>query len=119
VAVRYRTEMTSETQVLIELRTWFAARKAALADSGYVAEFAESPPGRGKSSVTITVTAAQRIGQLTVWSTGEAELSMGDAGSGAVAEEHRENTSKIGLLDAAETLVAWVSATGDAINSWI
>lgn len=35
------------------------------------------------------------------------------AGSGvAVVEEHREITSKIGLNDAPETLVAWVSQQG-------
>jgi hypothetical protein len=102
-------EMTSETLVLSELRAWFAGRKAVLADSGYQVEFAESPPGRERPSVSITVASARRIGQLTVWSTGEAELSMGDADSGRVAEEHREITSNIGLQDATETLVAWVS----------
>ena len=38
---------------------------------------------------------------------------MGDVVSGAVAEEHREITSKIGLHDATETLVAWVSQVGE------
>ena len=89
--------VASEMQVLNELQAWFDSHKAALADSGYVAEFAESPRGREKPSVTITIAATRRIGQLTVWSTGEAEVSMGDADSGAVAEEHREITSKIGL----------------------
>lgn len=101
--------MTSEAQVLSELQAWFASRKTALIDSGYLAEFAESPPNREKPSATITIASTRRIGQLTVWSTGEAELSMGDAGSGTVAEEHREITSKIGLHDATETLVTWVS----------
>lgn len=101
--------MTNETQVLSELRAWFAGHKATLADSGYQIEFAESPPDRGEPSAAVTVAWARRIGQLTVWSTGEAELSMGDADSGTVAEEHREITSKIGLQDATETLIAWVS----------
>lgn len=102
--------------MLSELQEWFAARKAVLAASGYVAEFAESPPDREKPSATITIASARRIGQLTVWSTGEAELSMGDVTSGTVSEEHREITSKIGLRDATETLVAWVRQAGEAMN---
>jgi hypothetical protein len=105
-------EMTSETDVLNELQAWFASHKTALADSGYQVELAESPPDRVKSSASITIASVCRIGQLTVWSTGEAELSMGDADSGTVVEEHREITSKIGLQDATETLVAWVVQTG-------
>jgi hypothetical protein len=101
--------MTSETRVLDELQAWFTSCKAALVDSGYQVELAKSPPNRDKSSASVTIASARRIGQLTVWSTGEAELSMGDADSGTVSEEHREITSKIGLQDATETLVAWVS----------
>jgi hypothetical protein len=104
--------MRSETQVLNDLQAWFASNKVVLANSGYQVEFTESPPHRAKSSASIAIASVRRIGQLTVWSTGEAELSMGDAGSGTVAEEHREITSKIGLQDATETLVAWVSQAG-------
>jgi hypothetical protein len=44
-----------------------------------------------------------------IWDTGEAELSMGDVASATVTEEHREITSQIGLRDATETLVTWLS----------
>lgn len=98
--------------VLYGLQAWFAGRKGELADSGYQVEFTESPPDRDKSSVSITVASARRIGQLTVWSTGEADLSLGDADSGMVTEEHREITSEIGLEDATETLVAWMDQGG-------
>jgi hypothetical protein len=56
----------------------------------------------------VTLTSAERIGQLVIWDTGEAELSMADAASATVTEEHREITSGIGLRDATETLVAWL-----------
>ncbi len=104
--------MTGETEVLNELQAWFAEHKASLADSGYVAELATSPPDRVKPSATVTIASTRRIGQLTVWSTGEAELSMGDADTGTVVEEHREITSRIGLHDATETLAYWVSEAG-------
>jgi hypothetical protein len=62
----------------------FADSETVLADSGYQLKFAESPPDRVKSSASITIASVCRIGQLTVWSVGEAELSMGDADSGPV-----------------------------------
>jgi hypothetical protein len=101
-------EMTNEARVLDELQAWFTSCRPALVDGGYQVDFTESPD-RGKPSVSITIASARRISQLTLWSTGEAQLSMGDADSGTVSEEHREITSKIGLQNATETLVAWVA----------
>src|SRR5271170_2895133 len=83
--------MTNEAQIIDDLQIWFAKCKAALLGDGYQVELAKSPPDRGKPSVSITIASSRRIGQLTVWSTGEAELGMGDADSGMVSEEHRGN----------------------------
>jgi hypothetical protein len=63
--------------MLEELQAWFANCKTELANSGYQIDFVELPRGRDKPSASITIASARRIGQLTVWSTGEAELSMG------------------------------------------
>jgi hypothetical protein len=101
--------MTIGGSVLDALRAWFDAHESSLADDGYQVEFAESPVGRAKLSASVTVASAHRIARLVIWDTGEAELSMGDVASAAVAEEHREITSEIGLRDAMETLVAWLS----------
>jgi hypothetical protein len=98
----------NEMQIIVDLQIWFAKCKAALLGDGYKVELAKSPPDRGKPSVSITIASAHRIGELTVWSNGEAELGMGDVDSGMVSEEHREITSTIGLQDATETLIAWV-----------
>jgi|SRR5215831_5125391 len=95
-----------------ELQAWLSRHNASLAIGGYQVELAESPPGRDKRSVSLTIASSRRIGQLVIWDTGEAELSMGDVGSGTVVEEHREITSTIGLRDATETLVAWISDSG-------
>jgi len=104
--------MTIGGSVLDALRAWFDVHKASLADDGYQVEFTESPPDRGKLSAAVTITSADRIGQLVMWDTGEAELSMGDVASATVTEEHREITSEIGLRDATETLVAWLCESG-------
>jgi hypothetical protein len=101
--------MMIEDSVLDELRAWFEVHKNPLADDGYQVEFAESPSDRSKQSASLTISSARRIGRLVIWDTGEAELSMGDVASTSVTEEHREITSEIGLRDATETLVAWLS----------
>ena len=92
-----------------DLRAWFEAHKSSLARRGYVVEFAESPSDRSKRSASVTVSSARRIGRLVIWDTGEAELSIGDATSGVITDDHREITTEIGLRDAVETLLAWLS----------
>jgi hypothetical protein len=100
--------MTAQGNVLNDFRAWFAAHEASLAADGYHMEFKEAPSDRAKLSASVIITSARRIGQLVIWETGEAELSMGDVASDAVMQEHREITSEIGLRDATETLVAWL-----------
>jgi hypothetical protein len=103
-------KMTGGRDVLTDLHDWFDDRNAGLADLGLQAEFAESPPDRVKRSVSVTIASSSRVGQLVVWDTGEAELTLGDIGSDEVVEEHREITSHIGLQDATQTLLAWLEA---------
>ena len=79
-------EMINEARALDELQAWFTSCRAALVDGGYQVDLTKSPPGREKPSVSITITSARRISQLTLRSTGEAQLSMGDADSGTVSE---------------------------------
>ena len=100
--------MTTRGEVLDGLRTWFATHEASLTADGFHMEFSEGPSDRAKLSASVIITSAQRIGQLVIWETGEAELSMGDIASTAVLQEHREITSEIGLHDATETLVEWL-----------
>jgi len=98
--------------VFDDLRAWFETHKSSLARRGYVVEFVESPSDRSKRSASVTISSAPRIGRLVIWDTGEAELSFGDATAGVVTEDHREITSEIGLRDAVETLLAWMSESG-------
>lgn len=91
-----------------DLRAWFKDHWVALARGGYRLEFTESPRDRAKRSATVIIATSHRIGQLVVWDTGEAQLSMGDVDSAVIIEEYREITSNIGLRDATETIVAWL-----------
>jgi hypothetical protein len=102
--------MTGGRDVLTDLREWFDDRNAGLADLGLRVEFAESPTHRVKRSASVMIASSSRVGQLVVWDTGEAELTLGDVGSDEVMEEHREITSHLGLQDATQTLLAWLEA---------
>lgn len=103
--------MTGGRDVLNDLREWFDDRGAELAELSLRAEFAESPPDRVKRSASVTIASPSRVGQLVVWDTGEAALTLGDVDSGEVVEEHREITSKLGLQDATQTLLGWLDAS--------
>jgi hypothetical protein len=100
--------MRGMRDVISDLRAWFEDRREALTDLGFKADFEDSPSDRAKRSAALTVASSRRIGQLVVWETGEAELSLGDVGTNDVVEEHREITSQIGIRDATETLLGWL-----------
>jgi hypothetical protein len=102
--------MKGRRDVLTDLREWFDNRSAGFADLGLQAEFAESPPDRVKRSASVMIASSSRVGQLVLWDTGEADLTLGDAGSDEVVEQHREITSHLGLQDATQTLLAWLEA---------
>lgn len=102
--------MTGGTDVLTDLREWFDDRQAGLSDLGFQAEFAESPPDRVKRSASVMIASSSRVGQLVLWDSGEAELTLGDVGADEVVAEHREITSRIGLRDATQTLLGWLEA---------
>jgi hypothetical protein len=108
--------MVDKRDVLTSLRAWFDGRRVALADCGLKVDFAESPPDRAKRSASVTIASSSRIGQLVVWDTGEAELTLGDVGSQEVVEEHREITSRIGLEDATQMLLAWLQASCQSLD---
>jgi hypothetical protein len=94
--------------LLNRLQAWHDEVAPTLRGAGYVVEFTGPIGARPKRSASVLVGSTSRIAKLTVWSTGEAELDLGDAVSGAVTEEHREITGDVGLADATQSLVAWV-----------
>ena len=110
--------MTDGRDVLNDLREWFGERSGGLAELGLQAEFAESPPDRVKRSASVTIASSTRVGQLVVWDTGEAALTLGDVSSDEVVEEHREITSQLGMQDATQTLLGgWSPAPSSRASS--
>ncbi|WP_443066307.1 HD domain-containing protein [Streptomyces sp. NBC_01262] len=73
------------------LMTWFAKNEVVLRARGITAELRHSPEdGRLKNGAWLTVEAGNRVFQITVWSSGEAELDFVDLGSGDNRPEHRD-----------------------------
>jgi hypothetical protein len=108
--------MNNEIGVLHDLRAWLDAHRSELAENGYQIDYSESPQDRMKRSASLMIASSRRVGQLILWETGEAELSLGDISSSEVSEQHREITSRIGLIDAAETIIEWLDENGPKHN---
>ncbi|MEV6929038.1 hypothetical protein AB0M46_31735 [Dactylosporangium sp. NPDC051485] len=63
-------------------------------------------PAHDKSAAWVDCTTAHREAQLTVWTSGEAELDVGDVSTGAITSTHYE------LSDTAELAVCLDDLTG-------
>jgi hypothetical protein len=61
------------------------------------------------------VISSSRIGKLTLWTSGEAQLALASVESGEVDDEYREITSNAELTDATGTLVAWIHGASDLL----
>jgi hypothetical protein len=92
--------------VIGDLRQWFDDNRNMLIDLGLTAEFSPSPPERANRSGVLAIESPRHMGQLQVWETGEAELSVGDIGSGSVTEEHLQITSLADVERAAQLVLA-------------
>ena len=93
--------------ILEQLRAWYNSQQE-VGDNEVVIEFSQLLSGRPKRSASATAVGPSRLARLTVWETGEAELDLADAESGAMDQQHRQITSSVGLSDAVETMMAWV-----------
>lgn len=100
--------MSRPMDLLEQLRAWFSAEADALRATGLAVEFAHPVQSLPKPSASVTVLGDSRLARLTVWETGEAELDLGDARTGSLEQQHRDITGRVGLVDAVETMIAWV-----------
>jgi hypothetical protein len=108
--------MTKEVPVLLdELRNWFFIHHAEMRAGGLECRLGEPPDdGRDKSALWIDIDSATRVGQLILWSSGEAELAIAKVGSNEpVIHEHRKIASKLELDDALGSFLARVSDSAE------
>ncbi|QKW07834.1 hypothetical protein HUT18_17015 [Streptomyces sp. NA04227] len=99
------------------LHTWFTENRERLLAHGITGDIRRSPNGRDKSSSWLTLEAGDRIAMLIVWSTGEAELELGDATTGEVRPEHRDLRSIEELLEAVAVVRDWTLPAGTGTGS--
>lgn len=100
--------MSDEKGVLRDLSSWLEAHESGLTARGYQVEYTESPEDRPKKSASLMISTEQRVGQLILWETGEAELGLGDISTPEISQQHREITSHSNLVDATQELIDWL-----------
>jgi len=95
---------------LDELRTWYDRLRAELDDSRFVVAWQAPIPDRPKQSACLSLDGPDRMGALTVWDSGEAQLELADVASGEVSDEVLELTDSGQLAQAVQRLRASVIA---------
>jgi len=97
-------------ELLPALRYWVKADQEKLRKEGWVLKLDDSRADWEKGSLSLAIDGEARLGQLTVWSTGEAELECAEIATGNVRREHRDLVSPPDLQDALQELMEWLNA---------
>ena len=94
---------------LDELRTWYDRLHAELDDSQFEVTWEVPIPDRPKQSAGLSLEGPDRLGALTVWDTGEAQLQLAKVAGGEVTDEVLELTDADQLAWAVTRMKAWVT----------
>ena len=103
--------MTERFAVLDEFDRWIETHRASLTERGLLLASGGSPEdGRTKRSRWVDLESPRRLGRLVLWDTGEAELELADAATGAVNAQHHQIDTPTDLERAVLSLRDWVAA---------
>ena len=95
--------------VLEILKVWLDRRQGALESLGVAVSTTWGPSDREPASAWVDFATAEKSARLIVWSSGLADLTVGDFVKGEVLlDEHREISSEVGFDDAETTVRAWL-----------
>jgi hypothetical protein len=97
-------------ELLPALRYWVKEDQEKLRKEGWVLKLDDSRADWKKGSLSLAIDGDDRLGLLTVWSTGEAELECAEIATGNVRREHRELASPPDLQGALQDLMKWLNA---------
>jgi hypothetical protein len=90
------------------LDDWVRDRVGEWAAEGWKVDLTRGPADRTPAAAWVDFKSTSRSARLILWSSGAADLVVGDAMKGEVLlEEHREITGEVGLEDVEETIRAW------------
>jgi hypothetical protein len=103
-----RATAADRCELLDYLEAWYRTRANDPAD----VKFGSAPQDRPKSAAWITGENDGRLAQLIVWSTGEAELSLG-FDSDPQVNEHHELSTRVELDVVLGHVSSWLDAASD------
>ncbi|MEV7195335.1 hypothetical protein AB0N81_26545 [Streptomyces sp. NPDC093510] len=92
-----------------DLRTLYDRLAAGPGTSGYEVTWQGAAPGRAKQGASLGVDGPERLAELTVWNSGEAQLQFGDLADGRVTDEHLRPADAAQLAAVVDRMVAWVT----------
>lgn len=105
--------MTSRNDMLLPaMRRWVTAQSNNLYKEGLSLKLDDSRADWDKGSLSLAIDGKDFLGQLTVWSTGEAELECAEIATGEVRREHRDLASVHDLGRALDELLGWLGPNG-------
>ncbi|WP_322761149.1 hypothetical protein [Frankia sp. Cr2] len=94
------------------LKRWYERKSSLLVERGVKIGIFDSPEGRDKNSFGVSLELDSRISYLTVWDSGEVQISSIDLDTDlAPKEEYRESVPEGDLLVIADNLATWVFRT--------
>ncbi|GAA2502063.1 MULTISPECIES: hypothetical protein [Actinomycetes] len=102
--------MSVESSLLREAYEWIDARIGEFHRNGLSVEVHIAPGDREKQSVQWMLESTERIGEIILWESGEAELSFAVIQTGEVRPEHRLIDSRSSLEEALDAVLDWVSS---------
>jgi hypothetical protein len=71
--------VTGDASILDTLREWFTKERAGLLTRGLTVQLGDPSDSRGNNpSICLDIDSASRLGQLILWSSGDAELQLAD-----------------------------------------
>lgn len=89
---------------LDDLRSWYVRLRDGVDASAFAVGWQGPVSGRDKLSASLHIEGPQRLGGLTVWETGEAQLQLGDLGTGLV-DDHTLRTADTAALAVAVSIM--------------
>jgi hypothetical protein len=94
-----------------ELHERSAKLSTEMAPKGIRVDLLKSPEDFQKQSLTVILDSHERLAQITVWETGEAELEFAQVSSAEILQEHQEIAGSADLQESLNRLSAWVSGS--------
>lgn len=95
---------------LDDLRTWHVRLRSELDEARFDVGWQGPVAGRPKQSACLSIDGPDRLGELIVWSTGEAQLQLGEVASGEVVDERLQLSDSRQLAQVVARMKAWVTS---------